>query len=88
MVAGEEDIFVESGYEVLDDNVGWATAMQIDVIDPDIISLADRLASFGRIYVHVPFKWPGHTFNSKSTKHSVQSDQGDDAINAGAHIDA
>ena len=72
----------------MDDHVGWTTAMQIDVIDPNIISLADRLASFGLIYVHVPLKWLGYTFNNKSVKHSVQADRGDDAIDAETLIDA
>ena len=62
--------------------------MQINVIEPDIITLADRLASFDRLYVNLTRKRPDFTFSTKSTKHVFQAARGCDAIEAGAHIDA
>jgi fructokinase len=62
--------------------------MLINMIDPDIITLAGRLASLDRLYVNVPRKWPGYTFTGKSAAHLVRAARGDDAILAGACIHA
>lgn len=86
--ASQNDIVAESVLQVLDDRVGRATAMLINMLDPDIITLAGRLASLDRLYVNVPRKWPGYTFTGKSATHLVRAARGDDAILAGACIQA
>ena len=86
--ASQNDIVAESVLQVLDDRVGRATAMLINMLDPDIITLAGRLASLDRLYVNVPRKWPGYTFTGKSATHLVRAARGDDAIVAGAYIHA
>ena len=86
--ASQNDIVAESVLQVLDDRVGRATAMLINMLDPDIITLAGRLASLDRLYVNVPRKWPGYTFTGKSATHLVRAARGDDAILAGACIHA
>ena len=65
-----------------------AAAMLINMLDPDIITLAGRLASLDRLYVNLPRKWPGYTFTGKSATHLVRAASGDDAILAGACIHA
>ena len=60
--------------------------MQINVIDPEIITLTDRLASFDRLHVNVTRKRPDYKFSSKSTEHLFQAARDCDAIEAGAHI--
>lgn len=86
--ANQNDISAESVLQVLDDRVGRATAMQINVLDPDILTLAGSLASLEKLYVNVPKKWPSYTFTgkSKSANHLVQAARGDDAIVAGACV--
>ena len=84
----QNDIVAESVLQVLDDRVGRATAMLINMLDPDIITLAGRLASLDRLYINVPRKWPGYTFTGKSATHLVRAARGDDAILAGACIHA
>ncbi|MEL0141757.1 MAG: ROK family protein [Alphaproteobacteria bacterium] len=84
--ASQNDIVAESVLQVLDDRVGRATAMLINMLDPDIITLAGRLASLDRLYINVPRKWPGYTFTGKSATHLVRAARGDDAILAGACI--
>jgi len=86
--ASQNDIVAESVLQILDDRVGRATAMLINMLDPDIITLAGRLASLDRLYVNVPRKWPGYTFTGKSATHLVRAARGDDAIVAGAYIHA
>ena len=86
--ASQNDIVAESVLQVLDDRVGRATAMLINMLDPDIITLAGRLASLDRLYINVPRKWPGYTFSGKSATHLVRAARGDDAILAGACIHA
>jgi len=86
--ASQNDIVAESVLQVLDDRVGRATAMLINMLDPDIITLAGRLASLDRLYINVPRKWPGYTFTGKSATHLVRAARGDDAILAGACIHA
>ena len=86
--ASQNDIVAESVLQVLDDRVGRATAMLINMLDPDIITLAGRLASLDRLYINVPRKWPGYTFTGKSSTHLVRAARGDDAILAGACIHA
>ena len=86
--ASQNDIVAESVLQVLDDRVGRATAMLINMLDPDIITLAGRLASLDRLYINVPRKWPGYTFTGKSATHLVRAAGGDDAILAGACIHA
>jgi len=84
----QNDIVAESVLQVLDDRVGRATAMLINMLDPDIITLAGRLASLDRLYINVPRKWPGYTFTGKLATHLVRAARGDDAILAGACIHA
>ena len=86
--ASQNDIVAESVLQVLDDRIGRATAMLINMLDPDIITLAGRLASLDRLYINVPRKWPGYTFTGKSATHLVRAARGDDAILAGACIHA
>jgi len=86
--ASQNDIVAESVLQVLDDRVGRATAMLINMLDPDIITLAGRLASLDRLYINVPRKWPGYTFTGKSATHLVRAARGDDSILAGACIHA
>jgi len=86
--ASQNDIVAESVLQVLDDRVGRATAMLINMLDPDIITLAGRLASLDRLYINVPRKWPGYTFTGKSATHLVRAARDDDAILAGACIHA
>ena len=86
--ASQNDIVAESVLQILDDRVGRATAMLINMLDPDIITLAGRLASLDRLYVNVPRKWPGYTFAGKSATHLVRAARGDDAIVAGSYIHA
>ena len=86
--ASQNDIVAESVLQVLDDRVGRATAMLINMLDPDIITLAGRLASLDRLYINVPRKWPGYTFTGKSATYLVRAARGDDAILAGACIHA
>ena len=86
--ASQNDIVAESVLQVLDDRVGRATAMLINMLDPDIITLAGRLASLDRLYINVPRKWPGYTFTGKSATRLVRAARGDDAILAGACIHA
>lgn len=86
--ASQNDIVAESVLQVLDDRVGRATAMLINMFDPDIITLAGRLASLDRLYVNVSRKWPGYTFTGKSATQLVRAAWGDDAIVAGACINA
>jgi len=86
--ASQNDIVAESVLQVLDDRVGRATAMLINMLDPDIITLAGRLARLDRLYANVPRKWPGYTFTGKSATHLVRAARGDDAILAGACIHA
>ena len=86
--ASQNDIVAQSVLQVLDDRVGRATAMLINILDPDIITLAGRLARLDRLYVNVPRKWPGYTFTGKSATHLVRAARGDDAILAGACIHA
>ena len=54
--ASQNDIVAESVLQVLDDRLGRATAMLINMLDPAIITLAGRLASLERLYVNVPRK--------------------------------
>ncbi len=86
--ASQNDIVAESVLQVLDDRVGRATATLINVLDPDIIIMAGRLANLNRLYVNVPRKWPGYTFTEKSATNLIRASRGDDAILAGACIHA
>jgi len=54
--------------------------MLINVLDPDIITLAGRIASPERLYVNVPRKWPGYAFAGKSAMHLARAARGDDAL--------
>ena len=58
--ASQSDIVAESVLQVLDDRIGRATAMLINMLDPEIITLAGRLSNLERLYVNVPRKWPGY----------------------------
>jgi len=86
--ASQSDIVAESILQVLDDRIGRATAMLINMLDPDIITLAGRVSSLDRLYVNVPRKWPGYTFTGKSATYLARASRGDDAIVAGACIHA
>ena len=86
--ASHSDIVAESVLQVLDDRIGRATAMLINMLDPDIITLAGRVSSLERLYVNVPRKWPGYTFTGKSATYLARASRGDDAIVAGACIHA
>ena len=86
--ASQSDIVAESVLQVLDDRIGRATAMLINMLDPDIITLAGRVSSLERLYVNVPRKWPGYTFTGKSATYLARASRGDDAIVAGASIHA
>ena len=88
IAASQNDIVAESVLQVLDDRVGRATAMLINMLDPNIITLAGRLASLDRLFVNVPRKWPSDTFTRKSATHLVRAAMRDDAILAGACIHA
>ena len=88
IAASQNDIVAESILQVLDDRIGRATAMLINMLDPSIITLAGRLASLERLYVNVTRKWPGYTFTGKSATHLVRAARGDNAIVAGACIHA
>ena len=74
--------------QVLDDRIGRATAMLVNMLDPDIITLAGRIANLDRLYVNVPRKWPGYTFTGKSAAKLVRASRGTDAIVAGACMHA
>ena len=86
--ASQSDIVAESVLQVLDDRIGRATAMLINMLDPEIITLAGRLSNLERLYVNVPRKWPGYTFTGKSATYLARASRGDDAIVAGACIHA
>lgn len=86
--AGQNDIVAEGVLQVLDDRIGRATAMLVNMLDPDVITLAGQLASLDRLYVNVPRKWPGYTFSGKSAAKLVRASWGADAIVAGACIHA
>ena len=62
--------------------------MLVNVLDPDIITLAGRVANLDRLYVNVPRKWPGYTFAGKSAAKLVRASRGTDAIVAGAFMHA
>ena len=62
--------------------------MLINMLDPNIITLAGHLAGLDRLYVNVPRKWPGYTFSGKSATRLVRAARGEDAILAGACIHA
>ena len=85
--ASENDIVVDKVLQVLDDRVGLATAMLINVLDPDVITLAGSLVSLEWLYVNVTRKWPAK-FTGKSATHFVRAARGDDAIVAGPCIHA
>jgi fructokinase len=74
--------------QVLDDRIGRATATLVNMLDPDVITLAGRVANLDRLYVNVPRKWPGYTFTGKSAVKLVRASRGTDAIAAGACINA
>ena len=86
--ASQNDIVAESVLQVLDDRIGRATAMLVNMLDPDIITLAGRVANLDRLYVNVPRKWPGYTFTGKSAAKLVRASRGTDAIVAGACMHA
>ena len=86
--ASQNDIVAESILQVLDDRIGRATAMLVNALDPDIITLAGRVANLDRLYVNVPRKWPGYTFTEKSATKLVRASRGTDAIVAGACMHA
>jgi fructokinase len=84
--ADQSDIIAESVLQILDDRVGRATAMLINMLDPDTITLAGSIAQLDRLYVNVPRKWPGYTFAGKSATTLVRAARGQDAIVGGAAI--
>ena len=86
--AEQNDIVAESVLQILDDRIGRATAMLINMLDPDIITLAGSIACLDRLYVNVPRKWPGYTFSGKTATSLVRASSGIDAIVAGACIHA
>jgi len=62
--------------------------MLINMLDPDIITLAGSIASLDRLYVNVPRKWPGYTFPGKASTNLVRASSSVSAIVAGACIHA
>ena len=60
--------------------------MPINLTDPDIITIGNRLTSFNWLYVNVPRKLTVYTFTSESIKHLGQVGQGNDAIEVEALI--
>ena len=54
--------------QVLEDRVGRATTMLINMFDPEIITLGNRLTSLDRPYVNVPRKRRAYSFAEKSAR--------------------
>jgi len=88
LAATQSDIVAESVLQILDDRIGRATAMLINMLDPDIIILAGRIAGLDRLYENVPRKWPGYSFSGKTATHLVRALGGDEAVAKGAAMHA
>lgn len=78
------DIVAESALQVLEDRIGRATALIINMIDPDVIMLGGAVGCFERLLTRVPRKWPGYVHASGLKTRLLQSDSGHDAVVAGA----
>ena len=84
--AKQNDLIAESALQILEDRIGRTTAMLINILDPDVITLAGCIAQLDRLYINVPRKWPAYTFAGKSSTTLVRATRGSDAIVAGATI--
>ena len=78
------DIVAESAMQVLEDRIGRATALIINMIDPDVIVLGGAVGGFERLLTTVPRKWPGYVHAAKLKTRLLQSASGNGAIVAGA----
>ena len=70
--------------QVLDDRIGRATALIINMIDPDVIVLGGAVGGVERLLTTVPRKWPGYVHAAKLKTRLLQSASGNGAIVAGA----
>ena len=77
--ANRNDIVAKSVLQVLNDRVGWTSAMLINVLDPVIISLASSIAKLNRLYVNVSCKRPGYASKGKSATDLVWITKNEDA---------
>ncbi|MBT6566958.1 ROK family protein [uncultured Candidatus Puniceispirillum sp.] len=80
------DIVAESALQVLEDRIGRATALIINMVDPDVIVLGGAVGRFERLLTTVPRKWPGYIHGAKFKTQLVQSATGDNAVVAGAAL--
>ena len=78
------DIVAESALQVLEDRIGRATALIINMIDPDVIMLGGTVGGFERLLTTVPRKWPGYVHASKPKTQLLQSVSDSKAVVAGA----
>lgn len=69
----QNDIVANSVLQVLENRVGQATAMLINMLEPEIITLAIHPTNPNRLYVNVPRKWPGYIHSLKSKKRIVSA---------------
>ena len=72
----------------MDDRIGRVTGMLVNMLDPDIIVLENRVADLDRLCVNVPRKWPSDRSTGKSAARLVLISRGPDAIVARACIHA
>lgn len=80
------DIVAESALQVLEDRIGRATALIINMVDPEVIMLGGTVGSFERLLTTVPRKWPGYVHSGKLKTRLLQSKSGNNAIVAGAAL--
>ncbi|WP_438997108.1 ROK family protein [Candidatus Puniceispirillum sp.] len=78
------DIVAESALQVLEDRIGRATALIINMLDPDVIMLGGTVGCFERLLTTVPRKWPGYVHTAKVKTQLLQSQSGNNAVVAGA----
>ena len=78
------DIVAESALQVLEDRIGRATALIINMVDPDVIILGGAVGCFERLLTTVPRKWPGYVQANKLKTRLLQSQSGINAVVAGA----
>ena len=80
------DILAESVLQVFEDRLARATALMINLFDPDMIILGGPLVQMDRMFENIPRKWPGYV-NGPAPRTQIRPAMlGEEAILKGAHF--
>ena len=84
--AAAGDILAESVMQVFEDRLARATALMINLFDPDRIVLGGALVQLDRLFENIPRKWPGYVNGPAPRTQICPAALGPDDMLKGVHF--